>query len=164
MPVPKGDLAAKLAAGSAVRESGCIEWTGWHYQNGYGGIPWGYKKPLAHRVAWALANGPIPDGMVVMHLCDNRLCVNVAHLRAATQRENMEDAKRKGRMRASRGEASPKAKLTSDDVTAIRAARASGESVLSISKRYPVSGKQISVVSRGVQWGHMKETVWTKSS
>lgn len=53
----------------------------------------------AHRVMWELVNFPIPDGYVVMHLCDNAWCVNPNHLVVGTQEANTFDAKRKGRLR-----------------------------------------------------------------
>lgn len=69
--------------------------------HGYGRI---MKEPgrlvVAHRVAWEIANGPIPEGMVVCHRCDVARCVNVAHLWLGTQKDNMQDASHKGRVYA----------------------------------------------------------------
>lgn len=82
--------------------NGCWTWTGHIKRNGYGAIGAGgkYGKVLmAHRVAWELANGPIPDEQVVDHLCHNRSCVNVGHLRVVPQLTNNHN--RKGANRGS---------------------------------------------------------------
>ena len=69
-------------------ESGCLEWTGTRYRNGYGQIWDGAKNALAHRYAWERENGPIPDGMQIDHACFNRACVEITHLRVASRVEN----------------------------------------------------------------------------
>jgi hypothetical protein len=75
----------------------CINWQGATNGNGYG-ITWhNKKKEYAHRVAYIKANGKIPNSKVVMHLCDNRACVNTEHLKLATQSENLKDMVAKGR-------------------------------------------------------------------
>ena len=75
-------------------EGGCWVWTGTRQVFGYG-ISLRYR--LAHRVSWEIANGPIPDGLWVLHRCDNPPCVNPAHLFLGTQTENMRDMTAKGR-------------------------------------------------------------------
>lgn len=69
----------------------------------YYGICWrDGRHDKAHRVAWELVNGPIPEGLVVMHVCDHGWCVNPDHLNVGTVHANNLDAKRKGRVGAKR--------------------------------------------------------------
>lgn len=159
MPVKAMDPFAKLHLWCRPVPSGCIEWTGSRFTNGYGILTHKDRHLLAHRVAWQEANGPIPEGMVVMHLCDNRPCVNVEHLRLGTQADNMRDAKEKGRLKSAHGSLSSRARLSDKGVIDIRRRRLAGETCAALAAEYGVSAKQISVVSRGVQWGHVAGAV-----
>lgn len=90
--------AARLALKSEPRPNGCIEWTGGLNNCGYGQTSIYAKHVLAHRLAFELANGPIPAGVYVLHTCDNRVCVNPDHLWLGSQLDNVRDAITKGRM------------------------------------------------------------------
>jgi HNH endonuclease len=76
----------------------CILHDGWISSNGYGLVAAATTgRRLAHRVAYEQANGPIPKGMIVMHTCDTRACINPDHLVLGTQGDNMQDMAAKGR-------------------------------------------------------------------
>lgn len=77
----------------------CIEWTGSKTNNGYGRVQRRKRSSsplLIHRLTWEEANGPIPEGMVVMHTCDNRCCYNIEHLRLGSQGDNLRMAYERG--------------------------------------------------------------------
>jgi hypothetical protein len=78
----------------------CWEWTGARTAPGWHGVSMGPggRKQTAHRIAWELTNGPIPEGLFALHHCDNPPCVNPAHLFLGTIKDNMVDAARKGHM------------------------------------------------------------------
>jgi hypothetical protein len=72
-----------------ARGDGCWLWMGPINQMGYGRATHRGRRQLAHRVAFELTNGPVPDGLVLDHLCRVKACVNPAHLEAVTNRENV---------------------------------------------------------------------------
>jgi hypothetical protein len=108
---PQERFFAKVRTDGA---DGCHDWIGSKNVWGYGRLHWGGKMLSAHRVAWEMANGPIPPGLHVLHHCDNRACVTPAHLFLGTHADNMLDMLRKGRAR--RGQPRP-------EIQAERAAR-----------------------------------------
>ena len=67
----------------------CWLWTGFIADNGYGGFSIGYSRVSAHRASYELFVGPIPEGLVIDHLCRVRHCVNPDHLEAVTQSVNV---------------------------------------------------------------------------
>ena len=98
-------------------ENGCWQWMGFCMKNGYGLFRTPARNELAHRVAYRLFNGVL-DKRDVMHSCDTPVCVNPEHLRLGTRKENMQDAKRKLRMRF--GETHGRAKLTNAQVAWVK--------------------------------------------
>jgi hypothetical protein len=143
-------------------ENGCILWTGAIDQKGYGNVsrePGKYDK--AHRVAWELAKGPIPDGLFVCHDCpggDNPRCVNPEHLFLGTAKDNSEDMVDKGR--SCYGEKHGQSKLTEDQVSEIISKYSSGKfSQSELAKMFNISQSSISFIIRGVNWKHLNQSV-----
>ena len=71
-----------------IPESGCLVWTGSTNGGGYGQVMINWRAKRVHRVVWEMVRGPIPEGMVLDHVCRVRSCVNPDHLRIVTPREN----------------------------------------------------------------------------
>lgn len=158
-PEPKpiaGRLDALVRKGS---DDDCWPYMGTCDPNGYGrffvaGTGRNGYKPFAHRVAYELAYGPVPDGLVVMHICDNPTCCNPSHLRIGTRADNNRDRSEKGRGRENRqwGSANPRAKLTAEMVLQIRKMVRDGLSQGKVAKLFGIKQPQVSRLVRGVSW------------
>ena len=98
----------------------CWVWGASVGKTGYGQFKLGRKVHRAHRVAWMLEYGTIPEGMYVLHRCDNPSCVNPRHLFLGNQQDNMDDMCSKGRQSICTGEQHPRARLTQLAVRIIR--------------------------------------------
>lgn len=134
----------------------CWEWTGCRVTYGYGQIRQGRRcgrKLLSHRVSWELHNSTIPTGMYVCHSCDNPPCVNPRHLFLGTNKDNQEDARRKGRRIF--GERSPHAKLTDRKVIRMRRIRKTGLSQEKIAAMFSISLSQTQKILKGEKWKHV---------
>jgi hypothetical protein len=137
------------------RSGDCHLWTGSTNNKGYGQFSLGIGHIRgAHRYAWELLFGPIPDGLFVCHSCDNPPCVNIEHLWLGTNQMNMDDMMAKGRNKVpdSRGEASASAKITEEQALAIRA---SDEPYKVLAERYGVRYGLIRRVKVGESWAHL---------
>lgn len=142
---------------SEIQPSGCILWTGHLSTSGYGQLKEGKhdgKQLDAHRVAWELFRGPIPDGLWVLHKCDVRNCVNTDHLFLGTVLDNGRDMAIKGR--AARGERSRMAKLTDQSVREIQLAMSSGKMFqFQVAEQYGVSEGAVGDIVRKKTWKHV---------
>lgn len=139
---------------SAGEADACWEWQGSTSKNGYGRLSWANHGHQAHRASWEIHNArPIPDDLWVCHSCDNRLCVNPAHLWLGTRQDNIDDMVTKGRQAS--GARASHAKLTDDDVRLIRKLAAEGVTYKSLADHYGVMPSIISQAARGIFWRHL---------
>lgn len=163
--------------------TGCLEWTKHLNSTGYGHMKIKKREELAHRIAWVISGREIPDGLLVLHTCDNPSCVEISHLFVGDHDANMADMVAKGRSLSGdrnparrcperlprgaehwmhlspemvpRGERSGPAKLTDDSVRAIRAANAAGELQAVICERYGVTQSAVSRIVNRKAWSHV---------
>lgn len=140
-----GSTARKITW--AVDAKGCWNCTS-HRPNG-SGYPRYRQRRLSHFV-YERHRGEIPDGLCVLHRCDNPRCINPEHLFLGTRTDNAIDKVRKQRQR--RGQNHPHAKLTEREVIAIRSKRATGEKVITLAKEYGVCSSAISQIAKGRRW------------
>ncbi len=129
---------------------GCHYWTGHTTKKGYGSSHLDYKVRHAHRIAYELYVGPIPDGLFVCHHCDNRVCVNPNHLFLGTNMDNMLDKMRKNRTAA--GSTHGMAKLNENDIFFIRS---SSDSMKDLALKHNVTPECIYLIINRKSWKHI---------
>ena len=135
-------------------ENGCWIWTGADNGDGYGTFKADHSARAAHRVSWELANGPITNNLCVLHRCDNRRCVNPAHLFLGTRQDNAIDMCAKDRQ--AKGVDHSCVKLTEEQVREIRRRYASGEmDGVHLAKAYGISNTNIYCILSRQTWRHI---------
>lgn len=138
----------------------CWQWTANKMKTGYGrikvktGNKW--SQGLAHRVAYTLMIGSVPDEIHVLHRCDNPGCVNPDHLFLGTHIENMDDKITK--RRHPHGEKHGTARLTESDILEIRRRSSLGEPSTSIAPDFNVSDGHVRHILSGRYWKHALAT------
>lgn len=135
---------------NVIKGERCWVWTGTLWSRGYGRFWFNNKDDRAHRVAWRLSGKALSEDECLLHKCDNRRCVNPAHLFIGTRADNMHDKTKKGRQ--TKGEACHWAQLKSVDIAAIRASSASNKE---LAKQYQVSHGHIYKIRSRQVWKHV---------
>jgi hypothetical protein len=131
----------------------CWNWMGAKLPDGYGQFKIGSGSERAHRVAWILTHGLIPEGKDILHSCNNTSCVNPNHLRPGTDTENVQQKMSEGRFVAVPGELNGNHILTEQEVREIRARYIPFVvSLNQLAREYNVSKKQILNIVHDRQW------------
>lgn len=165
-------LLKRFYAKTKLDEStGCLLWIGAKKESGYGIMMVNREMFRAHRLAYIIHHGSIPEGLCVMHSCNTPACVSEKHLSVGTHLENMQQMYREGRRMPATGEKSgrtkwpdsyPKgeksllSKLTESQVIEIREKYAlGGISHKKLGREYGVTGNAIMYIVRGISWTHI---------
>jgi hypothetical protein len=133
----------------------CDEWPNARTRKGYGKLRRAGRYLLAHRDAWERKFGPIPDGLFVLHRCDNPPCRNTDHLFLGTNADNVADMISKGRKKwkSSPGEGNGRAVLSSEQVREIQTRYVRGATrQVDLAAEYGISQSQISNIVLGRSW------------
>lgn len=151
---------------------GCWLWTGGLISSGYGSFHSARSPQVAHRFSYRTWRGPIPGGLLVLHKCDVRSCVNPEHLFLGTYTDNMVDMVRKGRSHHQRrplvlkyahpgvgraGSHNGGSKLAEGDIPTIRSLAREGLTQVAIGERYGVHDTTICNIPTGKSWAHVKQ-------
>lgn len=150
-----------ISAFETCFNKGCLEhcwnWKAGKSSGGYGSYSVNGKTEKAHRVSYRLYVGPIPEGMIVCHRCDNPSCVNPSHLFVGTQKDNVVDSVKKGRAKRAFGISHPRAKLTESMVLKARLKYSTGlYSLREIGDLFGVGIPTINGAIHGKTWRHVQ--------
>lgn len=134
--------------------SGCWLWTGGSFSERYGRIKIDGADLLAHRVAWELYRGEIPEGLCVLHRCDTPFCINPNHLWLGTHKDNHLDMVTKGREVYVNGERHGRRKLTADQVKQIRESisRKIRGTQRALARKFGVTDSNIAFIKNNRTW------------
>jgi hypothetical protein len=150
--IPKPLTVERIKADCKVTKSGCWEWQKTRQRlMGYGKIESLGRNLLTHRAMWSVVFGPIPEGKLVLHNCDNPPCCNPEHLRIGTHLDNNREAAAKGRYHV--GDDCSFSKLTSKAVRIIRQSDASNQE---LAERFGVTRSAVRFVRIGRTWKSVK--------
>ena len=162
------DLAAKNWRDFSIEErvaqhldppdpvTGCIEWNGRKTPKmGYGRIVINGVAQVVHRVMWEVRHGPIPEGMLVLHHCDNPPCCNDEHLFLGTYQDNTDDMIAKGRSPDVKGSKNGFHKLSDEEVIEVKRLISCGQKIQVIADRFKVTKSAISDIKRKKRWSHI---------
>ena len=137
-------------------QNGCTVWTRGRDRAGYGSFSVGKAVVFTHRLAWMIANGPIPEGMMICHKCDNPPCCNPDHLFLGTHDDNTDDKVAKGRQ--IRGSDIGNSLLTEEQVLEIRRIYGCGEmGQVALGKKFGVTQANINDIVLRHTWTHLPD-------
>jgi hypothetical protein len=136
----------------------CWDWIGGKFTKGYGCMRFPTKAMYSHRISWIIYNGPIPEGLHVLHTCDVKECTNPKHLFLGTNADNMRDKAKKGRASRLLGSKCPRAVLNEKKVGEIKTLLKKGMRLALIASNYKVSSTTIDCIKYGRTWKTVKSS------
>ena len=140
--------------------SGCWLWTAGIDSSGYGTFLYNGRTLGAHKVAYLLYKGEIPTGLLVLHSCDVRCCVNPSHLFLGTLYDNMQDRNSKGRQARLRGSNNGNSKLTAEQVHIIYTSYNGKDiNITTLGKEFNVDPSTIHLILKGRNWSHLTKHI-----
>lgn len=165
------DFWARVSIGSADE---CWEWQGSRNTvSGYGTITYQGKSWSTHRLSYTLANGPIPEGKLLRHTCDNPICCNPSHLIPGTTLQNYQDLVERGDPplpplltgdehwshkhpeRVRRGDKANRVKLTENEVRELRRLREDGMSYAQLGEKFSITPQGAFRIVKRLVWSHV---------
>jgi|ERR1700734_88650 len=150
------NLFAILFDKAMVQPNGCWEYAGARYPTGYGQFTMEGKNVRAHRIAYLLCVDDIPEGLFVLHTCDNRACLNPDHLYVGTHEDNMKDRSTRNRQARHIGSTNGLSVLTEIKVKEIKLLFREGKlSNREIAEEYDVGMSTIANIRIGRTWRHV---------
>jgi hypothetical protein len=145
---------AKLSAPHPI--TGCLVWCGAVDRAGYGNVRWSGRCLKAHRAAFILVHGSIPEGLDILHSCDTPSCCEVSHLRAGTDKENARDRDTRHRRRPPTGSLNGQARLTEQQVLEIRATyRGTLKHQKELAEKYEIRQSTVCDIVYERSWKHL---------
>jgi hypothetical protein len=138
-------------------DNGCWRWNGALDKDGYGDFWYIIGKDIrrnfaAHRASWELFKYEIPEGLSVLHKCDNPWCVNPEHLFLGTQLDNIRDRDSKNRWTPRYGEINPMSKLKSFQVSEIKRLLSIGKRNLDVARKFNISPQTVCGIKKNRSW------------
>jgi hypothetical protein len=127
----------------------CWIWKGAKNSLGYGHIFKDGSEVYAHRLSYEFAYGSVPEGLDILHKCDNPTCIRPDHLFPGTHKQNIDDMVTKGRCNRAFGENAGPSKLTTEQVHRIKSRESSGERQIDLAFEYGINQSEISKIVRG---------------
>lgn len=149
-------LKERLLAKTTVLENGCWYCSAGGEQSRYGTIWYCNSSIGNHQASWLVHKGPIPQGLLVCHSCDNKRCINPDHLFLGTEKDNIQDCVKKGRRDKRHGERNPAALITEEIVKEIRYfCEHSGLTQQRIAEHFGISQVLVSQIKNKKRWAHV---------
>jgi hypothetical protein len=137
------------------KQGQCWQWLGAKAGDGYGSFRFRGFWSRAHRLSYSLYVGSIPEGLSVLHRCDNPMCVNPSHLFVGSQKDNVQDTESKHRGNHPKRERHGRAVLTEGDVQGLRERYSRGESKAHLARVFGISQTHTARIINGKAWNHV---------